>query len=121
MRIPPEEMVVSYSSLGLYPLLSRGATCVLLTSPRFWAKSWELPDLSYLILSSNECSERHRERVGTATLCLEGRKIGRQPNNHHLIEMHRLLEILETMFPKVTQAYPFCSVLHNQIAGCLGE
>jgi DNA-binding NarL/FixJ family response regulator len=26
----------------LYPLLSRGATCVLLTSPRFWAKSWEL-------------------------------------------------------------------------------
>jgi hypothetical protein len=73
MGIPPEEIVVSYSSLGLYPLLSRGATCLLLISPLFWAKSWELFETKRALLAAaqacferfNQCPEKILSVIGS--------------------------------------------------------
>jgi hypothetical protein len=59
------------------------------------------------------------EGAGIEIVGPERGKISGQTRNHHLVETDRLLQVLEMMFPKITQAHALRYVVFDQVAGGL--
>ena len=60
-----------------------------------------------LVLPPNERCQLNGEDVRATIVGPERWKISRKTSDHHLVEMYSLLQVLEMVFPEITQAHAF--------------